>query len=180
MADKIQEAVNELSPITVQSQSTRLAAVNPLTLGKPGAFLCPALAERGWAWRSPPGRRERLTYLLTQMLRPCSAGDFEPQPPQARKGRRVRDPIRCQFITARSGMFWRAHAAVLYAPVAEQADAPASKAASLCRFDSCLAHQYADTARRARVHNGHKRRCAHGRASSLQYRLHGVHAYTAG
>lgn len=29
MADKIQEAVNELSPITVQSQSTRLAAVNP-------------------------------------------------------------------------------------------------------------------------------------------------------
>ena len=46
-----------------------------------------------------------------------------------------------------------------YAPVAEQADAPASKAASLCRFDSCLAHQYADTARRARVQCGHKRKC---------------------
>ena len=30
---------------------------------------------------------------------------------------------------------------LLYAPVAEQADAPASKATSLCRFDSCLAHQ---------------------------------------
>ena len=52
-------------PITVQSQSTRLAAVRPLTLGKPGDFLCPALAARGWAWRAPPGRRERVTNELT-------------------------------------------------------------------------------------------------------------------
>ena len=97
---------------------------------------------------------------LTKSICPCAAGRsvYMPQPPQTRRGRRVQDPMRHQFITARSGMLWRAHAAVLYAPVAEQADAPASKAASLCRFDSCLAHQYADTARRARVHNGHKRR----------------------
>ena len=35
------------------------------TLGKPGVFLCPALAARGWAWRAPPGRRERVTNALT-------------------------------------------------------------------------------------------------------------------
>ena len=39
---------------------------------------------------------------------------------------------------------WRlGKTSILYAPVAEQADAPASKAASLCRFDSCLAHHKA-------------------------------------
>lgn len=32
-------------PITVQSQSTRLAAVKPLTLGKPGAFLYPIIGK---------------------------------------------------------------------------------------------------------------------------------------
>ena len=126
----------------------------------PGALSCPDPAARGRAGIASTARQAGDGRpSLTKSICPCAAGRFVymPQPPQTRRGRRVQDPMRYQFITARSGMLWRAHAAVLYAPVAEQADAPASKAASRCRFDSCLAHQYADTARLARVHSGHGR-----------------------
>ena len=50
-------------PITVQSQRPRLAAVKPLALGKPGDFLCPALAARGWAGRMRDPRQAGETHL---------------------------------------------------------------------------------------------------------------------